>query len=280
MNNIQSFYEYVILRDILAFILPGGISLSGIYMITRALGINWDLGKILPFLPDPNGFIVATFLILISFLIGHIWDMLYRLLIQKRKWFERINGITKILVGDPTSDSKSVSNHIASEIRSSLGDFLNINWEDKPIEQWIKSGKAYEASLLVSYWIEEEDPRLFSAEVGRPIIQSHLLHVCGLAFIFVSMFCVPFVAIIHQAGINPLQEFDPLTLWTLFIGSLLFGLLLVLQGTHKRDIIVEHAFRVFYVVWRKRVLEREANLEIARRGGNPNNGNRPKKSKP
>jgi hypothetical protein len=46
--SIQNFYEYVILRDILAFILPGGISLAGIYMIVQAMGINrWE--KTLPF---------------------------------------------------------------------------------------------------------------------------------------------------------------------------------------------------------------------------------------
>jgi hypothetical protein len=56
--------------------------------------------------------------------------------------------------------------------------------------------------------------------------------------------------------------------------------LLIQQGTHKRDIIMEHALRVFYVVWRKRVLEREANLEMAKQGGSPNKKNLSKKVKP
>jgi len=278
MNNIQSFYDYVILRDVLAFILPGSVSLGGIYMIMYALGVE-RLEKTLPFLSSLDTSIHIILFLLISFLVGHVWDMAYRFLIQKLKLFgfefERTDIIKKMLVGDPTLDSKSVSNHIAREIRSSLGDFLKINWKDEPIEQWIASGKAYEASLLTSYWIEEEDPKLFSAEVGRPVVQAHFLHVCGLAFIFVGVICVPVVAIIHKLDVNSSMEFDLLIHIILAISSSLFGALLVLQGTHKRDIIVEHAFRVFYVIWQKRVLEHKENLEIARHGGSPNKRNRP-----
>lgn len=281
--NIQGFYEYVILRDVLAFILPGSISLGGIYMIMRAFGIE-RLGKTLPFLSSLDTSIQIILFLLISFLVGHVWDMAYRFLIQKLKLFrfefERTDIIKKMLMGDSTLDAKSVSNHIAREIRSSLGDFLNINWKDEPIEQWIASGKAYEASLLTSYWIEEEDPKLFSAEVGRPVVQAHFLHVCGLAFIFVGVICVPIAVIIHKLGVNPSMKFDLVTNIILAISSSLFGLLLVQQGMHKRDIIVEHAFRVFYVIWRKRVLEHKEDLEIARHGGRLNKRNRSEKVKP
>jgi hypothetical protein len=285
MTSIQSFYDYVILRDILAFILPGSISLGGIFMIIRAFGIE-RLEKTLPFLFNLNVYVQVVLFVLISFLVGHVWDMVYRLLIQKVKLrgkyikfdFERTEIIKKML-GDPALDSKSVSNHIAREIRSSLGEFLNINWIDEPIEQWVASGKAYEASLLTSYWIEEEDPRLFSAEVGRPIIQAHFLIVCGLAFVFAGAICVPIVGIIHTVGVNPSMDFDLYSYLMLAIGSLLFGLLLVLQGIHKRDIIVEHAFRVFHVVWRKRALERDANLLIAQHGRNTKKSSRSEKVK-
>jgi hypothetical protein len=256
--NIQGFYEYVILRDILAFILPGGISLAGIYMVARSLGSDrWE--KSLPFLSNLNPFLEIVFLLLISFLVGHIWDMAYRLIFQTKKPFQRIKAIKKILMGDKMSNAKSADNHIANEIRTSVGQFLNIDWDKTPIEQWIKSGKAYEASVLLSYWIEEEDPKLFGTEIGRPIVQSHLLHVCGLSFGFLGIFCIPGIAIVYWLGLNPLQEFDPLTLGILFVSSLLFGLLLIRQGIHKRDIIVEHAFRVFYVVWQKRILEQKAS---------------------
>jgi hypothetical protein len=268
--SIEGLYEYVVLRDILAFVLPGGISLAGIYMIAHAIGDNrW--GKIFPFLNNLTPFLATTLLILISFLIGHILDMVYRLIFQKGKPFQRKKIITKILMGDQTAASKSVDDHIAKEIRLSMGQFLNI--KKIPIKQWIESGKAFEASVLLSYWIEEEDPKLFGTEIGRPLLQSHLLHVCGLAFIFLSVFCVPGVMIIHWLGINPLQEFDPLALTILFISSLLFGFLLILQGIHKRDIIMEHAFRVFYVIWRKRVLEHKAGLRKKRRDGHPNKEN-------
>jgi hypothetical protein len=258
--NIQSFYEYVVLRDILAFILPGGISLAGIYMIAQAFGISrW--GKILPPSSFLGSVLILIILTMISFLIGHVWDMVYRLVFQTRKPFQRIATIKKILMGDGTGDAKSVTNHIANEIALAVGQFLNINWKKTPLEEWIKSGKAYEANVLLAYWVEEEDPKLFGTEIGRPIVQSHLLHVCGLAFIFLGGVCVPVVGIIHWLGINSLQEFDLLTFWIIILSFCVFGFLLIRQGIHKRDVIMEHAFRVFYVVWRKRVLEKEAGLK-------------------
>ena len=258
--NIQSFYEYVILRDILAFILPGGISLAGIYMIAQAWGIV-RLEKALPFFTNSNSFLEITYLILISFLIGHILDVLHRVLVQKNKRFQREKILKKILMGNQSPGTKPVDNHIANEIRKSVGQFLKINWKHTPIEQWIESGSAHEASVLLSYWIEEEDPKLFGTEISRPIVQSHLLIVCGFAFIFVGGFCIPVVGIIHGLGLNPFQEFDLLTFIILFVSSLLFGVSLFAQGVHKREIFIEHVLRVFYVVWQKRVLEQKVSLK-------------------
>ncbi|MCL4268796.1 MAG: hypothetical protein KJZ72_04595 [Anaerolineales bacterium] len=252
--NIQSFYEYVILRDILAFMLPGGISLAGIYMVIHALDLHrWQ--KNMPFLSEMNPIFSSFLLTLIAFLIGHVWDMVYRLVFQKRPWYQRKDTVRRILIGDSVNAHSTIGNHIPSEIREATGEFLRIDWAKTPIDQWVESGKAYEASVLLSYWIEEEDPKLFGTEIARPIVQSHLLHVCGMAFLTIGGFFTPLVAIIYESGINISQEYDPLTLWILAITTLVFGMLLISQGRHKREIILEHVFRVFYVIWRKRSLE-------------------------
>jgi hypothetical protein len=297
--SIQSFYEYVILRDILAFILPGGISLAGIYMIMHALGHalgieQWE--KSLPFLSNLDPLLQVILLLLVSFLVGHIWDKEYRVRYQTHKDFQRIKTIEKILIGNPASESKSVDNHIANQICSSVGQFLNIDWKKTPIEKWIESEKAFDLSVLLSYWIEEEDPKIFGDEIARPLIQSHLLHVCGMAFRFFGA-CVLVGEVVHLFGeivgwfsVDILREPFALFLWTLIISSFPlwililavfpFGKALINQGIHKRDIIVEHVFRVFHVIWQKRVLAHEDALEIARHGGSPNKINRSKKAKP
>jgi len=59
-------------------------------------------------------------------------------------------------------------------------------------------------------------------------------------------------------GINNLYTPDPLTLGAIVVLSGLFGWMLIRQGAHKRDIIAVHTFRVFHVVWKKRVLEHKA----------------------
>ena len=252
--NIQSFYEYVILRDILAFMLPGGITLAGIYMIAYAYGVD-RIEKYLPFLTQLNPFLSVILILLLSFLIGHIWDMLYRLIFQKRKAYQREDTYRKLLVGDAEDAPDCAKNHIASEIRGATGEFLRIDWKKTPINEWIDSGKAFEASVLLSYWIEEEDPKLFGTEIGRPIVQSHLLHSTGMAFLFLGAGCIPLVTFFRLAGKNIFQNPDFITLSILSISTIIFGVLLISQGIHKREIFLEHVFRVFYVIWRKRVLE-------------------------
>lgn len=174
--NIQGFYEYVVLRDILAFILPGGISLAGIYMIMHALGIE-RLEKFLPFLSNLVSPSQIIMFLLISFLVGHVWDMVYRKRYQMHKDYQRIEKIKEILIGNPTSEFKYVNNHIPNQICSSVGQFLHIDWKKTPIKEWIESGKAHDLSVLLSYWIEEEDPKIYGDEIARPHIQSHFLHV-------------------------------------------------------------------------------------------------------
>lgn len=255
--NVQSFYEYVVMRDILAFILPGSITLGGIYMVVEAYGVG-RIERYTPFISQMNSVVSAIFFLLVAFLVGHIWDMLYRLLFQVTKQYQREDTYIKLLVGDPTEDTHSPKNHIAAEIREAAGEFLKINWEKTSINDWIASGKIFEASVLLSYWIEEEDPKLFGSEIGRPITQSHFLHSVGMAFMFLGIACIPLTAYFSGVKIDVSQDLGFITFLTLSIVVILFGWFLIKQGIHKRGIFLEHVFRVFYVVWRKRTLENES----------------------
>jgi len=150
---------------------------------------------------------------------------------------------------------------------------LNIDWERTPVEQWIEARKAHDMSVLLSYWIEEEDPKIFGVEVGRPIIQAHFLITCGMAFQFFAG-CNLFVLGFHMIGSlfqwrfsGSLAGVDFFTingfLILAILASWIFGRTLIEQGLHKRDVIVEHAFRVFYIIWQKRILEQKASLKSA-----------------
>ncbi|MBI3164155.1 MAG: hypothetical protein HYZ24_05690 [Chloroflexi bacterium] len=258
--NIQSFYEYVILRDILAFILPGSITLGGIYMVVEAYGFN-RIEKYISFVSGINSAVSTIFFLLIAFLVGHIWDMVYRLRFQKTKQYQREDTYKKLLVGDPDASSDSVNNHIADQIKSAVGEFLEIDWKKNHIEKWIDSGKIFEASVLLSYWIEEEDPKLFGTEIGRPITQSHLLHTAGMAFLFLGCICIPLAAVFRFIGSDSFQLYGLITLVLFSLITIYFGQSLIKQGIHKREIFLEHVFRVFYVVWRKRTLANKLEIE-------------------
>jgi hypothetical protein len=334
--NILNFFEIFVLRDILAFILPGGISLAGIYMILLAVGFD-ELEKTLPFLSKFDPFLQIILFSLISFLVGHVWDTRYRLKYQipkndqgtkksdkyqvpknaqRTKKFEEIligNSTTQLKSGNDhifnrinssvkkllhidrkktlensTTELKPVNEHIPNQIRSSVGEFLHIDWEKTPIEDWIKSDKAHELSVLLSYWIEEEDPKIYNDEIARTNIQSHFLHVCGMAFQFFGL-CILIGEVFYFSGEffsrvyggtlqGPFFSRSDIvqgTVWTLInpfvpllisiMGSFWFGYALIKQGEHKRnEILVEHVFRVFYVIWQKRVREHKRDLEKAR----------------
>ena len=258
--NIQSFYEYVILRDILAFILPGGISLVGISMVVQAFGSDRFEKVLLPF-SKLSPFLTSALFIMIAFLIGHILDMLYRIIFQKRKSFLRLDTIRKMLIGETATGAEFTYNPVSTAIRESVGQFLNIDWKNDPIEQWIESGKAFEVNIILAYWIEKEDARLFGNEIGRPIVQSHLLYASGMSFIFLGI-CALIAQILHLVlGTNLLPTSDLIVPGVVVGISWLFGYMLIRQAMHKRDIIVEHVYRVFHVMWKTRVLEQETRSE-------------------
>jgi hypothetical protein len=343
MENLLNFFEVFILRDILAFILPGSISLGGIYMILYAYD-GERFGKIPPFLSDLDLFaqiILFLMFLMLSFLIGHVWDTRYRTKYQIDDDYQRIDIVEKMLTGKATPkpnlannhkdtriyslvkkfprfnsekglkeshthESESVSKHIAIQIRESVGEFLNIDWGEEPIKtvkKWIAAKtKAHELSILLSYWIEEENPKIYNDEVARPHIQSHFLYVCGMAIQFFG-FCVSLGVFFHLIGWifnwahtdilrrpfldwfcadvaqEPFQTLieSSFPLLILVLVTLWFGNELIEQGKHKRKILVEHVFRTFYVIWRKRDLKHDANLEKAGYKKISNGKNRSKK---
>lgn len=129
--NIKDFFEHFILRDILAFTLPGSISLAGIYMAINSSGFE-GAGQILPLLSGLDATSLVLFL-LTSFLVGHLWDAVYRKLFQTNETFHRAGITKKMLIED---------DHIASQIRSAVGQFINI-------DDWKKeSGNGHRKKLM------------------------------------------------------------------------------------------------------------------------------------
>jgi len=243
--NVQIFYEYIVLRDLLAFTLPGGICLFGIGIIVQALGNNrWT--QIIPPVPgDP--WVSSAFLILVSFLIGHVLDFLYRKVFQGRDSYKHPSTIRKLLGVSDKSNTEAENDPLAMNIRDAVGEFLEINWEEVTLDKWITSGKAFESNFLLRYWIEQQDAKLFSTEVGRFAVEAHILHSGGMAFVFLAI-CSVIVGIIVGTS-----NFTPIVLMT--IVSLILGFVLIKQGGYKRGVLVEHVYRVFYVLWRRRTLE-------------------------
>lgn len=249
--NIQSFYEYVILRDILAYMLPGGISLAGLMIIVQTFGSNrWS--KLLSLHLDPNSPLFIIGLVLIAFLVGHVLDMVYRVLFQGRTWYFRPQAIRRVLTGSAIPFTDVNTDPMNQGIQEAVRQFFNLDWGKKSIEEWISSGKAYSASVLLGYWVECEDPKLFNTEIGRPVVQAHFLHASGLAFAFFGI-CIILSELVQRVGLAQSQPSDPIALPIAVSAVWLFAYLLIRQGGHKREIVIDHTFRAFYIVWRRRL---------------------------
>lgn len=245
--SIENFYQYTILRDILGYILPGGISLAGLAILIQA--INQHLWNELVSLSSrfQTWFLVAI-LIVVAFLLGHILDMLYRKLFQGRGWYTRPGTVRKVLTGSEALSEKLDLDPVANEIRRAVGEFLNIDWEETKIEEWISSERAFRAISTLGYWIQHKNPQLFNTEVARPIIQSHFLHASGLSFLFLGV-CAILAMLVSWMGVFSTQILDSSILVQVALAACSFGYLLILQGRHKRNDVIDHILRVFYVMW-------------------------------
>ena len=248
--NIQALYEYVILRDILAYILPGGISIAGIAFIAQAYGIeHWN--KIIFSLFELSSWAFIAALVMIAFLVGHVIDMFYRLLLQGRDWYRCPQTIRKMLTGSAEKSAEPKQDPITSGIRQAVADFMGFQWQNISVDEWISSGKAFESTVMLGYWIEQENSKLFNTEIGRPVVQAHFLHATGFAFLFFGL-CVVIGETLRWLGLPFTPSGEPLANLVNVAAVGLLGILLISQGRHKRDIIIEHTYRVFYMLWRHR----------------------------
>lgn len=248
--NIQSLYEYVILRDILAYILPGGISLVGIALIAQSFGIDrWN--KVIFSLIDLSSWAFIIALIMIAFLVGHIIDMLYRILLQNSDWYRRPQTVRKMLTGYENPAARFKNDAISTGIRKAIGVFFDVDWTKTTIEDWISSGKAIEGTTILCYWIEQANSRLFNSEIGRPLIQAHFLHSSGFALGFFGL-CLVTIEVMRSIGWAVTPTGEPGANIITAVVVWLFGFSLIRQGGHKREITVEHTYRVFYMLWRNR----------------------------
>ena len=118
--NIRSFYEHVVLRDVLAYTLPGAVVLWGITLMAQAFGWG-ELAQIVPGVVQETPLISVTLLIFVAFLLGHLVDMLYRHLFQVRDWYRRPDVSRKCLLGDKAREGEAVSSPAAAEVRKAVG---------------------------------------------------------------------------------------------------------------------------------------------------------------
>jgi len=238
--NIQTFYEYIFLRDILGFLVPGGILMSGFWILIYS--INQDFWNHFqnPF-SDFNQVIFALFGLAVAFVFGHVIDFLYRNLLQSRKIYRHQDTIKKIIT---LADGKSKNN-----IAKSVGKFMKVEWDELTIDEWVKS-ESSDANLVLRYWIEQKNSQLFRTEIARPAIQAHFLTSTGISVAFFSI-CILFTFLLQIIGIQLSIALDlTLTIFVL-ISLAIISIILVLQGSHKREILIKHTYHVFHILWKE-----------------------------
>jgi len=227
--NIQSFIEKFILRDIVAIILPGGILLfSFLFIISATVGNTWKniFGSI--FLTF--NWIPIVFLIFIAYVLGHIIDFIYRHALQKREEYRRDKTIEKEL-----SDIR---------VKKAVNELFGIEQPDENIDDNIESLPA-KNSLLLRYWIEQKNPQIYNSQIERPSIQAHFLSASGISFIMFG------ICVLISIFFLPKQSFSEIILYIMIAtASWLTGAASISQGLHKRKILVENTYRVFYILWK------------------------------
>lgn len=242
--DLEKYYDYVVSRDIFGFLMPGSITLSGIIIITQAIGFErW--GKWLP-IDRSDKWILGIAFLTFAFLLGHVLDLLYRNLFQTRDWYWRSNVIKDMvgLVKKPEGMKEIERN--TKPIRKAISEFLKLDRGVQLEKYWTSPEKIHEDTSLIMNWVEKESPDLFNKQVARPDVQSHFLSASGIAFIFFGA-CVMLAYVARM--LDNAENYDLFSISMTTIASILFGYLLMRQGRHKRDVLYEHAIRFFYVLW-------------------------------
>jgi len=218
--NIQSFLEKLIFRDIIAIILPGGTVLLGFSSITHTLSNNCGWKKFFKeiFITN-NVWIYIIFFVFFAFVLGHIIDLLYKLTIQKCELYKRED----IIAGELK----------VAKIRAEVEKFIDIDSNKR------------RNHLLLRYWIEHQDPQIYHSEIERPATQAHFLCASGISFIICGTCFI--ISCLVPSFVNQCTSlFTPQ--FMIAIAFVLTGVASIIQGLDKRKVLIEHTYRVFYVL--------------------------------
>jgi len=255
--SISEFYEYIIQRDILGYIFPGGITLIGVLIITRTLSDSLWSSLVLATTQFENWFLISVGIV-ISFLVGHVLDFLYRKFFQDGNWYKNPDIVFDELFGIKEDDEINKNDIMAEEFRKSLGGFLGKEVNLQTVKQWKDNEKLFKVVSTLGYWSQKQDSKLFNTEVARPIIQAHLLHASGMSLLFVG-FCTIISQILIWV-VPSVEKWIALSSSSiLVVFCSIFGLLLLFQGKHKRENVIEHQLRVFYAIWKSKDTKNSTN---------------------
>ncbi|MBU1699000.1 MAG: hypothetical protein KJ831_02535 [Candidatus Eisenbacteria bacterium] len=240
--NLPGLYDSLFLRDFLAFVLPGGISLYGLTIAMRGiLGKGWNL--LWQYLGDPPNSYMVVMALLLSFLFGHILDLLYRVFFQGREMYRR-KMVAYTMLRSDFSESDPRRNH-AKVLRKKLIEFWGIDPGNIDIDNWINQDDALKEIMRVRNWIQVKDQQIYNAEIGRASLQAHALFSSALSFWFLAI-----CWIVSQAADGAFCASG--TLIRVFVISLLLigiGVLYAKQGSQKRKVVVENSLKLFGIMW-------------------------------
>jgi len=225
--DIQAFFEKFIIRDILAILMPGALILLGLSFFS--IHFNSTTDGIGSAVTEIQGWASVAFLLFFSFILGHLVDLIYRKFLQTSKLYTCVDEVEK-LVKDP-------------HIEAALNEF----WNERENQQNNNNNSEPEGrqkTFILRYWIELRNKELYDSEIEHIAIKAHYLVASGISLTIFGLCCLAFIKI---------NMYQSVILAVLFAA---FGISIIYQGFHQRKVLIQHIYRVFYVLWRQRSSEK------------------------
>lgn len=185
--KLGELYQTVVLRDLLGYIVPGGITLCATSMLAKSFGFD-QLGTLLPSVAMPYPWIVIVAFLCLAYLAGHIVDQCARAITRRLMGPAGLAVARQSLCGCiPANADQDLHRPLLDILRTVLApsqfdDFL----ENRDITG-LSDDKVRQITRLCDQYVFVKRPEVYHNVIGRAEVLHTFTANCGISLVFLAI---------------------------------------------------------------------------------------------
>ncbi len=242
--NVSEFWETVVSRDILAYTVPGSMTLVGVALLATGLGLEkW--GALVDAIVPTNSLLFAGAFVVLSYVTGHIQTWVYVLLVDRgiRRWSVGQMAVELLDRHPSGGEYEAAALWMLGEGEAR---------EDASGEE-LGAGKAAYLMRLCDHYVLNAAPRMHSMYIGRYSVFFVFFRNLGISTVLLGLCALTLLTPSGQEAIaqsleGTSHQIQSVEILTGVVVVVAVGVMFIFRAGHFERMHVQGTFEVFYLV--------------------------------